>query len=302
MELQKRATRGYARLVRIAVGLLRPESRKRYVAEFRRRAVSRQRYARGERCLVCNAKKVRTRSMSYPRRNMTFAVAVCRECGHVSNPENFNDYSKYTSLKKMPIARRVGTENKPGREFHMASMGSEILERDGLTVMLYGPGRSTDYRRIREIDNVERVAVGDLMKFIDDAEWVDLKEPARERFDLLIASEVIEHFTDPAKDFPKMFSYIKDDGIVICSTNIYDGGTLHRQHYLFSGGHTSYYSPQAIAHLARKNNIYFDFRLPRAAETYAGPRKRYVLFTRSMERLGAIAQFFGAHSYAPSED
>jgi Zn-dependent protease len=45
--------------------------------------------------------------------------------------------------------------------------------------------------------------------------------------------------------------------------------------------------------MARKCDMHFDFRVPYSASTYAGPRKRYVLFTRS-----ADATIWNALTYA----
>jgi hypothetical protein len=45
----------------------------------------------------------------------------------------------------------------------------------------------------------------------------------------------------------------------------------------------------------------FDFRLPSIARSTGGRRKRYVLFTRSVDNLANIAEYFGRHAFAPSE-
>ncbi|WP_283134155.1 class I SAM-dependent methyltransferase [Rhizohabitans arisaemae] len=183
----------------------------------------------------------------------------------------------------------------------MARMAVEIMGGSELSVLVYGPGRSLDYRHIGALDKVRRAAVGDLMKLVEDADWVDLAAPVTDRFDLLIACEVVEHFTDPPADFAQLFSHVTDDGLVVCSTNIYDGTDLKKHDYVFIKGHTSYYSPRSIARIAKENGFYIDFRVPLAATTTVGPRKRYVLFSRSIERMQDVALYFGRNLYAPSE-
>ncbi|RJL25070.1 methyltransferase domain-containing protein [Bailinhaonella thermotolerans] len=284
------------RPIRIASGLLRRDPR--YVNALR----DRLRRGVAESCRVCGSSPVRLKTVTHVRKGKTFTVRVCGRCGHIGNPENFNDYTVYESIDQFPVAPRVGTEDKPGREYHMAAMACKIVGRRDQSVLVYGAGRSVDYRRIAGLAAVGRVAIGDVMRPLhEDAEFLDLTEPPGERFDVVVACEVIEHFVEPPKDFARLFEYVRDDGLVVCSTNIYDGGDLTKHDYLYIKGHTSYYTPRAIARIARDNGMYFDFRVPRSATTYAGPRKRYVLFTRSVDRLQDVAEYFGDHTYAPSE-
>jgi SAM-dependent methyltransferase len=183
----------------------------------------------------------------------------------------------------------------------MAKMAIESLGRNDLSVLVCGPGRSIDYRWIARLGKVKKVAIADLVKLFDDAEWVDLNAPIQQRFDIVICCEVVEHFTDPANDFKKTLGYVNDDGMVVCSTNIYDGGKLENHSYLFIRGHTSYYTPKALAHIANDNDMHVDFRLPELAMNAGGPRKRYVIFTRSQQTLQNLAIYFGSHLFAPSE-
>lgn len=255
-----------------------------------------------DRCYACGSKKVAWETVSHARLDKTQSVLMCRRCEHIAAPANVKDYSKFTSLTQLGNTPRVGSDEAPGREYHMAKMAAEIMGRGELTVLICGPGRSVDYRWIAKLKNVRKVAVADLMKLVDDVEWVDLNSPVSERFDIVIACEVVEHFTDPPNDFAKTLSYVKDDGLVVCSTNINSGRDANNHDYLFIKGHTSYYSPKALAHIARKNGVYVDFRLPEVATTKAGgPRKRYVLFTPSVDRQQEISVYFGRHLFAPSE-
>ena len=77
-----------------------------------------------------------------------------------------------------------------------------------------------------------RVAVGDLVKLRADAEFFDINELSTDPFDVVVASEVLEHFPDPWKNLQNLFSYVKDDGIIVASTNIRDHGSLNTVNYL----------------------------------------------------------------------
>jgi hypothetical protein len=288
------------RPARIAVGMFNPTMRSRYLKMLRNQTGD---TGSGGACKVCGSGKTVPKKVTFAPKDVTLDVTVCRSCGHVAAPGNFKDYSKFTSTTQLGNTPRVGSEEKPGREYFMAEMAIESLGKDDLTVLVCGPGRSIDYRRIAAHDKVKKVAIADLMKFYDDAEWVDLNAPIKERFDIVICCEVIEHFTDPPSDFKKTLGYVNGDGMLVCSTNIYDGGNLEKQRYLFIRGHTSYYTPKALAHIADENGVYVDFRLPKVATTSAGgPRKRYVIFGRSQRSLQNLAVYFGSHPYAPSEE
>ena len=89
--------------------------------------------------------------------------------------------------------------------------------------------------------------------------------------------------------------------MLVCSTNVYDGGDLSKQRYVFLNGHTSYYSADSLARLAEGNGFHVDFRVRLVATVYGGKRKRYVLFTASAAVMESTARYFGAHEYAPSE-
>ncbi|MQA02913.1 MAG: methyltransferase domain-containing protein [Streptosporangiales bacterium] len=292
------------RAARVAVGLARPSSRPRYVAAVRRRLRSNE-FSSGdpnEICLVCGAGRPKRKTIRYSKDpNTVCDVRVCRRCGHVGNPDNVHDYRNFQKLEKLPLRARVGTEQRQGREFYMAKMAAEMLGRPNLSVLVYGAGRSFDNKHIEALPNVHRVAVADVMKLRDDTEFVDINQPANQKFSLVLASEVVEHFLNPQEDFQSLFNYVEDDGLLLCSTNVYDGSDLAKHKYIFIPGHTSYYTPEALAHIARSNGYYIDFRVPWVATGYGGPRKRYLFLTKDLSLLTNIACYFGKRMYAPSE-
>lgn len=290
------------RIRRVARGLLSGQTRSRYLAAVGIR-VRRARPARIDgTCSICLSTSVEARQVTYVKNaKKSFLVQICQQCGYIANPENFNDYTKYKALTQFPLTPRVGTDEQPGREFSMAKMGVRILGGRSLDVMIFGPGRSVDYKHVKALRQVGSVRIGDIVELHDQPDFVNVLEETDLRFDLVIASEVIEHFTDPGNDFPRLFKLLKKDGLLVCSTNIYNGGDLSKHAYLYAYGHTSYYTPRAIERLASDNGMHFDFRVPVISTTMAGPRKRYVLFTRSTDRLADISRYFGSHRFAPSE-
>ena len=181
----------------------------------------------------------------------------------------------------------------------MARMALQILGRRGAQdVLVYGAGRSLDNLHIQRLPRVGTVAIADIMRVRDDAPFVDVKDPGTQRFAVVVASEVIEHFRDPWSDFATLLGLVTPQGLLVCGTNIHDGRpNLERDRYIYYRDHTSYYSVASIRRIATAMGFHVDFRLPDGLAR----RKRYVLFTRSPEVLDRIADYFGRVPLAPTE-
>ena len=253
------------------------------------------------RCLICGSPDLKVYDIERPTRH--YDVRICGRCRYVSNAENTVDYTKFQSVDKFALTPRVGTDDHRGREFHMAKMGAEILNRKRLSVMVFGAGRSLDYRHIAKLSSVNRVIMSDVVDLRGEADFINITKGTEQRFDLIIACEVVEHFTDPRTEFSRLFDLLTPEGLLVCSTNIYDGGNPDRHSYLYRRGHVSYYSPRSISVIAKQSNMQFDFRMPEFGPPQRfGKRKRYVLFCHSLENLRKAAQYFGSHAFAPAEE
>jgi hypothetical protein len=252
-------------------------------------------------CLVCVGANLVERDLAYvndPQR--TCSIRRCRECGYVAILRSEESlWKERTDLDHGHGSGRVGDQSRAGREFHMAKMAVDILRRPSLQVLVYGAGGSLDNLHIGRLDEVGRAAVGDIMRLREDADFVDLNRPARERFDIVVASEVVEHFRHPRTDFKRLFGFVDRNGLIVASTNIHAGNPLARDGYIFYPDHTSYYSPRSLRMIANDSGFHVDFRAP-----LIGPRmrKRYVFFSRSRDVLEDVGCYFGTEVYAPSEE
>jgi hypothetical protein len=289
------------RFVRVAKGLADPTSRPRYVAQARRLVAERGSSRHAERCLVCRSHEVRQTDIRFAMNKARVCrVHICGRCGYIGNPTNANDstYRAREHPDDLPSSTRAGTLDRLGREYYMAEMACDILDRDELDILVYGAGRSLDNHHIERLPRVRSVAIGDVMRIRSDAEFVDLGRPASRRFPVVIASEVIEHFRSPREDFAALFGFVERGGLAICGTNVYAGGELSTDRYLFFADHTSYYSPESLAILAHAAGFRVDSRAPLVGTAM---RKRYVIFTKSSQVLERVACYFGRHTFAPSE-
>ena len=265
-----------------------------------RRVLGRGREAADDRCRVCTGEHVVSREVIYARDSeRSCRIRRCRDCGYIAILRSDESlWKERDDLDHGHGSARVGGEEQAGREFHMAKMAVDILGRPGLEVLVYGAGGSVDNLHIRELDEVDRAAVGDIMRLRDDDDFVDLSHPARERFDVVIASEVVEHFRDPRGDFDRLFGFVERDGLIVASTNIHAGNPLARDGYIFYPDHTSYYSPRSLRMIANDAGFHLDFRTP-----LLGPRmrKRYIFFSGRATSSRDVACYFGSEVYAPSE-
>ncbi|HWC33827.1 MAG TPA: hypothetical protein VG650_03260 [Mycobacteriales bacterium] len=197
-------------------------------------------------------------------------------------------------------ASDAGSSSVPGREFGMAKLAAAVLGRPRLDVLLYGAGHGLDHLDIAQLPRVRRVAVGDAVRLRDEPDVVDTSRPSKETFDIVVAGGAIEQFRAPRKDFAQLFGFVHRAGIVVCSTDIYDGGDLGQRSDIFRGAF-SYYTPEALRRIAKANRMHVDFRLPAASKGVARPRARYVIFSHSQDVMESVCDFFGRTAYAPSE-
>lgn len=225
----------------------------------------------------------------------------CSGCGLLRFPENVADFVAVSSTGMERELRNLRNANseRPGREFRMAQMGIEILDRPDAAVTFFGAGVNTDWQWLQRSYPQSRTTLVDLenLQAVPNFEAISDARPA----DIVIASEVIEHFGEPVAHFQSLLRLLKDDGILICSSNIYDGTDIRRHMYPFVPGHVVYWTPLALIQVAASARCFVDFRVPEIALTRGGPRKKYILFYRHAETAFRVSLYFGTRMFAPSE-
>lgn len=226
----------------------------------------------------------------------------CQGCDMLRFPDNTGIY--LDQLRSEPhewacMEKRNANEHRPGREFHMAQMGIEILSRPNARVTFFGAGINTDWKWLQRTYPNAPTTLVDLenMQQVPNFETIAEATPS----DIVIASEVIEHFEDPMAHFESLLRLVNEDGLLICSTNVYDGTDISGHEYPFIPGHVSYWTPHALAYVGLKTGFLVDFRTPKIAFSRGGPRKKYVLFYRNVETAYRIGLYFGTRTCAPSE-
>lgn len=264
-------------------------------------------------CNICFSKNIEKRSYPFRGKNLTpFKLgddilnggsrifAVCLDCYYSFCPGNYSDDTKelqYGHSKPGSVAR-IGDGVTPGREYFMTVDALNITTKKRPKILIFAPGFNMDHILIRKNSSISDCKITDLQNFQESEYFVPID--TKETFDIVIACEVIEHFTKPRKEFARLFSYLKKDGLLIASTSIRFDNDFSTSLYPFLTGHTSYYSGKALVHLARMNNLYIDFRLP-VGDSFLGKSKRYIYVANSRKTDLSISEHFSVFLRPPSE-
>ncbi|MFX6098582.1 hypothetical protein ABTF38_09965, partial [Acinetobacter baumannii] len=114
----------------------------------------------------------------------------CLSCGLVRFPDNQGDYVEVQldgASEKALCKLRNASDERPGREFHMAEMGLEILGRQEAAVTHFGSGLNTDWQWVRRGYPQVRTKLVDLRNRQDVADFETIEEATPS--DIVIASE-----------------------------------------------------------------------------------------------------------------
>ena len=258
----------------------------------------------GSRALLCDVCRAATtmQSLSWQEDPQLVVFAHrCHDCGFVRIEGNDWAYDELGYSEDSTSGPRVGTPERPGREFYMASLGLELVGRSAVDVLVLGAGLSYDWQHIGQLETVNDVFVSDFDNLTGAPNFVPIGDDSR-TYDVIVACEVIEHIRNPLDDLASVFDLISPNGVFIGSTNIYDGTPMHRHWYPFNPGHVAYHTGESLRRVAASRGASVDFRVPLVATQRAGRRKRYVIVTRDQRVLTNTSAWFARHPYAPSED
>lgn len=262
-------------------------------------------------CLICKSKNIETKTIQSKLNKKQFIFIFCNSCGIIRNPQNTHIYEKlhFTEGSIPGKSKRVGDGATPGREYRMAETALQILnsrpnkvseDKPDKEILIFGAGLSKDHELIKNRLPIKAIKITDTENFQSSDNYISISK--KEKFDIVIASEVIEHFEDPERDIKLLASKIHRNGIIIASTNIHDGADISKLVYPFSPGHVTYYSGKSLIILAKKLGFKVDFRLPAISQNkLGGPRKRYVIIYKSNETQNLILDYFSKNCFALSE-
>ncbi len=256
-------------------------------------------------CLLCASDSVISQNITcktgtYKGLSKTFNI--CQRCSFIRVLGKASTYQEQLTSNEQEDRYRVlrnAGPGKHGREYFIAVMCMEILGTKACSLTFFGAGLNTDYQAIQEQFPGVQTKLADMenMMGVSNYEHISNTSPS----DIVVACEVLEHFSEPATDLPRLINTMKPNGIICASTNVYDGSPIAAHEYPFVEGHCAYWAPLALTYAAEKHNCFVDFRLPYIALRRGGPRKRYVFFFKDPMVGAKIKLYFGSHPLAPSE-
>ena len=199
-----------------------------------------------------------------PFQGKTMRGHQCRSCGLIRYPENLGHYAedhcpaalRGRAVRSAQRQRRApGARVLHGRDGH-GNRGQAQRQRQLLRL---GPEHRPPLAQAEAYPEVQTKLVDlENMQEAENFETIAEATPS----DVVIASEVIEHFTEPVAHFESLLRLLKDDGILICSSNIYDGSNVALHQYPFVPGHVAYWTPLALIKMASRPRLFR--RLPHA--------------------------------------
>ena len=217
----------------------------------------------GHHCVLCESTNVKI-DQAYKKN-----FIICNHCGFIFAEKAFQDF---VIGKNIRFEVPTDFENLPAwsgpskggyREYYLARM----LEKDlGMeSFFLYGPGESPAFQNLK--DEGLNIKSCDLNPILINYYWNRYgKEhffhpetiPAEEKFDVIVAVEVFEHFQDPHYYFQMLTDHLKEGGIICGTTDFYPGGKLENDvepGHLTPDNHIVYWSNSSMQYLAETKGM-----------------------------------------------
>lgn len=255
------------------------------------------------RCLVCRSHNVieverESKVKAFVGKKSLFHI--CLNCLFIHQPNNKHDFKSkrdYLAGSDPKKFLRVGDGKRKGREYAMAKMAIDMHEILKPRILIYGAGISRDHELLRK--EGYPVDICDFVNVQNSPHWIDQRE-IDDKYDIIISSEVFEHFDDPMANLVHVTDLLHKDGLSIHGTNMNDCTPIEKVHYVWTPGHCSYWSGPAIREASEILGLYYDIR-PTDVKTVS-PRKRYIFLCHSETVRNKIPAWFAEHRCAWSED
>jgi hypothetical protein len=228
------------------------------------------------------------------RKDVIYEFHRCKICFYISKPlpdgyiETYQPRSYKSSKKKMA---EIG--QPPSREYSLAKQAIYIFSDEiaHWKILIFGAGHSLDYLSIMKMIKVDKIAITDIKNYQNSDYFINLD--SNEKFNCVIASEVIEHFDNPVQQMENITKFITDDGIIILGTNLnIPNGRLDRLIYPYAAGHCSYWSAKALYIIAEKSGFHMSIQY-----TSIEKNKKRVIFLYKNPNFGKNLTIFSGHRF-----
>jgi SAM-dependent methyltransferase len=178
----------------------------------------------------------------------------CGDCGFIFS----NEYD-------LTLKQGMGMEGSwsgPGGGGYREQYLCERLHSDlgKKSFLLYGTGNTPTFETLRNqgfdvvgCDISHEVVSYKTQRFGDDCFFTPETLPAGLMFDVIVAVEVFEHFTEPKQALASLVHHLSSDGIICGTTNFHPGGRIEDSNnpgYMSLKGHVAYWSSSSMSRAA----------------------------------------------------
>jgi len=204
-------------------------------------------------CPVCGEKSPFERLRGYGR-----VFLKCHACSHIWA----RDYSKFRA--NLGMGTQIGADPAPGQvrgELEMGGASEEFLSRFcidefGLkSILLFGTGPTRAFRTLLRDGfdvygcDVSPSVISYRQREFGCERFFHARVLGRHQYDIVIATEVIEHLFDPIPTFRLMKSILRTQGVFCGSTCFSMNGEVEDDHgfgYMRPRGHINYWSQPSL--------------------------------------------------------
>lgn len=133
----------------------------------------------------------------------------------------------------------------PRYQDFMEPLVSELLRNNpGASGLDFGCGPTSVLTHLLQNQKIQ-VSLFDKFYFPD-------KDVLDRKYDFIFASEVVEHFQEPQKEWELLGGLLKDDGILVVGTSLWDDvPDLSRWSYVMDPTHVSFYSRKSFLWISK---------------------------------------------------
>jgi hypothetical protein len=202
-------------------------------------------------------------------RDILLSVFECPTCGFIYNDidshvEDWADLYSYPRYYEFDyVSKREKNEETRGRGSRILDVFHNLVDFEKVSsILICGAGPLSE-----SIKHLSANTEADIFTTYGDPtnkRNIDLDTSYRE-FDVIISSEVAEHYVDPLKEFAKLSMHLtrKPESCIIASTSIKEsvlssGSLIPLVNYIIrdaKGGHVSLYSKEAIKRIGFYINL-----------------------------------------------
>ena len=148
------------------------------------------------------------------------------------NKSDQDGYRRFLSRLATPLLQKLGAEKNRGLDFGCGPgpVLARMLEEHGHTVDLYDPI------------------------------YFNKTDLLTQTYDFVCATEVVEHFRNPAGGFNKLFSLVDSGWLAIMTKRVRNSEAFRNWHYIRDPTHICFYSKETFVYLASLYNVSIEFQ------------------------------------------